>query len=56
MYRGWRYLVRAHSRGHLTRPLDKLPALSGLAKVYRRHLQDDYLAGLWRGDLLRGLL
>lgn len=56
MYRGWRYLVRAYSRCHLTCPLDKLPALSGLAKVYRRHLKDDYLAGLWRGDLLRGML
>jgi len=41
----------------LTCPADKLPALSGLAKVFRRHLQqDEYLAGLWKGTLQLDLL
>jgi len=33
-----------------------LPALSGLAKVFQKCLKDDYLAGLWKRDLLHGLL
>jgi hypothetical protein len=40
----------------LTYPTDKLSGLSGLAKVFMRYLKDDYLAGIWKRDLLRGVL
>lgn len=40
----------------LTRSQDKLPALSGLAQLYSDHLQDEYLAGLWRANLLTGIM
>ncbi|KAF1829959.1 HET-domain-containing protein [Decorospora gaudefroyi] len=35
---------------------DKFPAMSGLAKVIADTIQDEYVAGLWKGDLIRGLL
>jgi hypothetical protein len=41
----------------LSFPDDRLPALSGLAHKMSQTLVDgDYLAGLWRRDLLRGIL
>jgi hypothetical protein len=45
-----------YSKASLTHTEDKLPALSGLAKVFMLHLDDQYVAGLWRGDILRGVL
>lgn len=35
---------------------DRLPAVSGLARAMTNHSGDQYLAGLWRNDLVRGLL
>ncbi|KAH7091485.1 hypothetical protein FB567DRAFT_617115 [Paraphoma chrysanthemicola] len=40
----------------LTNPQDKLPAISGMAKILADSIGDAYFAGLWEGDLLRGLL
>lgn len=40
----------------LTYGTDRLPALSGIAKVFMRNLKDIYFAGLWHGDMHRGLL
>lgn len=40
----------------LTKPSDKLPALSGIATYLAKLTNDKYLAGLWAGDLCRGLL
>lgn len=48
--------MREYSRGKLTYPADKLPALSGLARDFRRRLDDEYVAGLWKGDLHLALL
>ncbi|KAK8087778.1 hypothetical protein PG997_002739 [Apiospora hydei] len=45
-----RYSVRA-----LSVPSDRLPALSAIAQVFQAKLQDTYLAGLWKRDLLKGL-
>jgi hypothetical protein len=56
LYREWQYLVQQYSRARLTYTKDKLPALSGLAKVFTRRLKDDYVAGLWKGNLFRGIL
>ena len=35
---------------------DKLPAVSGIAHGMAEFIQDEYLAGLWRKDIGRGLL
>lgn len=36
-------------------PGDKLPAISGIAKAHQEQLQDEYVAGLWRGSMIEGL-
>jgi hypothetical protein len=40
----------------LTNPSDKLPALSGIVSYISRISGDRYLAGIWLGDLCRGLI
>jgi hypothetical protein len=52
----WESTVATYSCGKLTRSEDKLVAVSGIAKLFASMLQDDYLAGLWRRSLLRGLM
>lgn len=59
VYWAWQTIVEYYTQRQLTNHLDKLTALSGLAQVamdshsFRR---GDYLAGLWRGGLVKGLL
>lgn len=55
-YRTWLYLVENYRHCKLTFQTDALPALSGLASSFQDVLKDHYLAGLWRQDLIRGLL
>lgn len=40
----------------LTRATDKLPAISGIASLYAEKINDEYLAGLWRSQLVEGLM
>ncbi|KAK7184485.1 hypothetical protein PSPO01_09519 [Paraphaeosphaeria sporulosa] len=54
--RDWYSLVRAYTHRKLTRPTDRILALSGLAKEYCAALDDEYLAGLWRKSLFTELL
>ncbi|KAE9378648.1 HET-domain-containing protein [Stipitochalara longipes BDJ] len=54
--RTWLELVAEYSKRSLTVQSDKLPALSGLAKLYHESTKFDYLAGLWRQSLLGDLL
>ncbi|KAM6519216.1 hypothetical protein FALCPG4_012863 [Fusarium falciforme] len=54
-HKGWFRIVTGFSGTRLTRRTDRLPAISGLAKLYQDVLQDEYLAGLWRNDLYKGL-
>jgi hypothetical protein len=56
MYRQWLQMVEVYSLKDFTSRYDLLPALSGLAKQMRRQGAGDYLAGLWKGDLICGLL
>lgn len=52
----WDKLVEAYSRRNLSVATDKLPAISGLAQVVAdRQPGDEYLAGVWKGNLLKGL-
>jgi len=56
MYAAWYDMVTDYSRRSLTYVTDRLPAFSALANYMSIILDDEYAAGLWRGDLTRGLL
>ncbi|KAF7901614.1 uncharacterized protein EAF01_006913 [Botrytis porri] len=49
-------MVETYSRRSLTYQTDKLPAISGIAKLLHKMTQDDYCAGLWRSQLPEALL
>ncbi|OAL35153.1 hypothetical protein AYO20_05630 [Fonsecaea nubica] len=51
----WLRLVEEYTSRNLTRDNDKLPALSGIANTVGTLTGDEYLAGLWRNDLLQHL-
>lgn len=51
----WTSVVEEYSRTKLTYESDKLPALAGLANEVALFGKDEYLAGLWRRNLLAGL-
>jgi hypothetical protein len=55
-YADWNQLVGYYSQLNLTKSADILIALSALAKEWAGFLDDEYLAGLWKNDLLRELL
>ncbi|KAG4435279.1 hypothetical protein IFR05_009239 [Cadophora sp. M221] len=55
-YDRWFKVVEELSRLSLTRQSDRLIALIGVATVFQAELGDDYVAGLWKGDIARGLL
>lgn len=42
-------------RAHFTRETDLLPSVAGLAALFQKQLDDEYLAGLWKNDLHWGL-
>ncbi len=52
----WEYLAQVYSEDFLTKPEDKLIALSGLAKEMSPLLLETYCAGLWRSALPQSLL
>jgi hypothetical protein len=51
----WCAQLSLYSKRALTYGRDKLPAISGLARVLARKIGSRYLAGLWEEDLPRGL-
>jgi hypothetical protein len=55
-YSAWYQLVKMYTKRQLTFDNDRLPAIVAFAKRFQAHLGDQYCAGLWRGDLLQGLL
>lgn len=54
-YNEWCNVAADFSRRLLTYPGDRFPAISGLARYFGDILEDEYLAGLWKSDLWRGL-
>ncbi|KAI1284524.1 heterokaryon incompatibility protein-domain-containing protein [Xylaria sp. FL0933] len=59
LYIRWARVVSSYSRFEdhsFTKITDLLPALSGLASKFHEYTQDTYHAGLWAGDLFRGLM
>lgn len=54
----WYKLVTDYARRALTYETDRLPALSGVATLFQKKVGGSpgaYLAGLWGGDLFKGL-
>ncbi len=51
----WCDIVRLYSAANLTFGKDKLPALSGIARLCHNQTGDQYLAGLWRSKILEQL-
>jgi len=59
IYYAWYAVVENYSRRAMTSVTDKLSAISGLVRFLadcRKLGPEDYLAGLWRGDIAGGLL
>lgn len=51
----WHQVIMEYSNLRLSHPSDIFPALAGLAKQFHQHLEDQYLAGLWRSTLVQDL-
>jgi Heterokaryon incompatibility protein (HET) len=43
----WHSIVVSYMQCQLTKPEDKLVALSGIAQIFKKTVRTDYLAGLW---------
>lgn len=52
----WDLAFTNFSECALTRPGDKLVAISGVARVIAAKLEDEYLGGIWRKNIAKGLL
>jgi hypothetical protein len=51
----WQTLCSHYTYRELTFPEDKLPAISGMANKIAKKVQSEYLAGLWRNNLMHDL-
>ena len=56
LHRKWLFIAEYFSRCQLTYEQDCFPALSGLARYFQRILKDEYVAGIWRGNFISGLI
>jgi hypothetical protein len=52
----WETIVENYSAKALTDKADKLAAISAIAEIYQMSNADEYLAGLWKKDVLPGLM
>ncbi|KAI9785766.1 MAG: hypothetical protein M1839_008783 [Geoglossum umbratile] len=56
IFQHWREsIIRDYTKKRLTYGSDKLPALSGVADIVQRRTKDQYIAGLWKKDILNCL-
>lgn len=55
LYEYWNQIVQGYCHRSVTFDKDRLPAIAGIARMIGEALQDQYLAGLWRGNLQCGL-
>ncbi|KAJ9611377.1 hypothetical protein H2200_004561 [Cladophialophora chaetospira] len=56
IYFNWLLIVETYQLRELTREVDKLPAISGLAREVHQLTGGTYLAGIWLADLVNGML
>ncbi|KAE8139851.1 hypothetical protein BDV38DRAFT_269621 [Aspergillus pseudotamarii] len=55
-YKVWYEILQEYTRRDLTSKDDPLPAIAAIAESFQTQLDEQYCAGLWRNDLLFGLL
>src|SRR5205814_1278615 len=55
VYDNWHGIISDHSARSLTKELDRLPAISGLAEEVARATGSTYVAGFWKDQLMPGL-
>ena len=55
-YKFWKGAVKTYSSRRLSCETDRLPAISALASAVFADTGDEYLAGLWRSDLVAQLM
>lgn len=55
-FRGWYRMIEEYMMRDITDRSDTFPALSGIAQLIGRVSNETYRAGLWQGDIVRGLL
>lgn len=55
-YYGWTNVVDTYTSRSLTKEMDMLPGIAGLASEFARQTRDTYCAGLWQKRLLAGLM
>lgn len=55
-YDFWRNAIQEYTQRLMTKATDRLPAISALTKVIGEDTGDEYIAGLWKNDILHGLL
>ncbi|KAK8102131.1 heterokaryon incompatibility protein-domain-containing protein [Apiospora sp. TS-2023a] len=51
----WDSLVWMWGRRTLTKSTDRLPATSGLSKLFQKHLRCQYVAGFWSDSLIQNI-
>ncbi|KAF4636111.1 hypothetical protein G7Y89_g1979 [Cudoniella acicularis] len=51
----WNSLLWSYGQRKLTKATDKLPAISGIAKLFKSRFGTQYVAGLWSHALIEGL-
>jgi hypothetical protein len=56
LYESWLITAGQYSSRSITYRKDKLAALAGITSMFQRTLKDEPCVGLWRRDLLKGLL
>ncbi|KAL8787481.1 MAG: hypothetical protein Q9195_007728 [Heterodermia aff. obscurata] len=56
LYERWRYILQDYTNRYLTKSKDKLRAISGVADYFHRLTSDQYLAGIWKADLVNELV
>ena len=56
IYKAWQGFVWQYASTNLSFETDRFPAFIGIARIYDGLLNDNFVAGLWEGDLVRSLL
>ena len=56
LHRRWLHLIGRYKGLALTHDSDRLPALSGLARLWQSRGAGEYLAGIWKSHILESLL
>lgn len=56
LYNGWYRSLHDYIWRDITKPEDILPGIGGIASRFGNLVGDEYIAGLWKQDIHRGLL